>query len=265
MRIKEAFILLKEQTEKEKAEQLASLFEQGEYRNDFMEKIYRGYDTDLSTWDRFNIRKDRNPVDTDEFFDDLIFYLEELSKKLVPKRTESKFGTTFKSEASRYGQVYMCFPDSTANIVSLDVDAFTYFDEPSNVLQEIGAEFYDIRENEEKFSEDPEFREFIINVRDITVTSDPDSIKEVAKKVWNKRWWLINMSNKYGRRYQGSLIRSLDVAVNKIHHYFEDMERGVEAPADEIIFDGESYIMADESWFMDYFEWTGSVWKLKEV
>lgn len=266
MKLQESF-KLEENERKEAAEKLDSLFLEGEYRNDIREKVYRGYDANTGTYGVYRIRKDRDPRDTDEFFDDLIFYLEEFSRFLAPKRSESKFATTFRSEASRYGNVYLCFPDTTANIVSLNTDAYSYFEEPTNVLKELGSIFYDIKENESLFSDQPVFRTFIVNVRDMIVLGDPKATKKVAELIWNERWKLLNLSNKYQKEMRGEearLIGSIDVAINKIHSYFEEMNQGVEGQSDEIIFDGESYVMADEDWFSTHFVWTGSEWRYKE-
>jgi len=251
----------------EDAEKLDSLFAKGEYRNDIKEKIYRGYDADIGTFGVYKIRKNRDPRDTDEFFDDLIFYFEEFSRTLAPKRSESKFATTHRRQASKYGNVYLCFPDSTSNVVSLDADAYTYFEEPSEVLKELGNIFYDIKENENLFSSQPVFRRFIINVRDMIALGDLKATKKVAELIWNERWKLLNLSDKYKKELRGEearLVGSIDVTVNKIHGYFEDMEQGVTDHPGEIIFDGESYIMANEEWFSRQFKWTGSEWRYEE-
>lgn len=266
MKLQESF-KLQENEIKEAAERLDRLFVEGEYKNDIKQKVYRGYDADIGTYGVYRIRKDRDPRDTDEFFDDLIFYLEEFSRSLAPKRSESKFATTFRSEASRYGNVYLCFPDTTANVVSLNTDAYSYFEEPTNVLKELGSIFYDIKENESLFSDQPVFRKFIVNVRDMIALGDPKATKKVAEFIWNERWKLLNLSDKYQEELRGEearLIDSIDVAVNKIHGYFEVMDQGVKDQSDEIIFDGESYVMADEDWFSKHFEWTGSEWRYEE-
>ncbi len=263
MKLQESFKISENQS-REAAEKLDGLFIEGEYRNNIKEKVYRGYDADIGTFGVYEIRKDRDPRDTDEFFDDLIFYLEEFSRTLAPKRSESKFATTFRSEASRYGNVYLCFPDSTANVVSLGTDAYTYFEEPSNVLKELGAIFYDIKEKENLFSDQTVFRTFIVNVRDMVALGDPKATKKVADLIWNERWKLLNLSNKYGKELRGEearLVDSIDVVINKIHGYFEEMEQGVTDLPDEIIFDGESYVMADQDWFSKHFKWTGREWR----
>lgn len=261
--------------EKNDAKELAGLFKRDVFRNDIHPLMYRGYGEDIERWKIFSIRKDRKPKDTASFVDKFIYHAEEEVDKDVPKRRESKFGTTSQTTASKYGSVYIAFPEPSSNVVHLPQDSYKYFNDISNAVIEFEREFHSALfydENFTFFDDDPEFKEFLKNVIKMHsgAWEDESIYKSVADDVINRPDWIKEKVEYYSERYKGRDYLKLLYYdfVKPVNRYFKEMKKGVNekvasrrSGGDEIIFDGNQYIMIEEKFFNKFFSWNGNVWE----
>lgn len=253
--------------EEQELKQLNKIF-QSKYRTDIPRNslLYRGVmDPVTNDWDIRRIRKNRKPKDTQPFLDMLIDDIEDIGYPKAPKRRESKFAATSRSIASQYGDIYLTFPDRSAKVVSLPYDAYNYFEFVQDMLMDIADEFYYINDDPSHETGVDMIDRFLKNLTKLVYEQDLDSSEKIADMIVNHVEELIMVVEDYVKTESpGSLLEYLDDVIRKIESYFQDMSYNDFYPgADEVIYDGDTYLLIEEDFFFKNYEWDGSNWKLK--
>lgn len=260
--------ILKEQNDKKLAKKLDEKL-QGEYLNTNRNLLFRSEQDLADAWNEKKIRKDRNPQDTAAFIDAIIMQLERDHYPEVPKRRKSKFAVTEegKDQLSMYsGYTFVCFPHQSSNVYSIEEDAFTaYFQEAKSNFEKAVSKWYTSR-NEYDFPDVIE--NFLQTFWDEWNGGRGEMYGETMEFVSNNWKRLRKTTKKLNKNYEDTkktrILSNLYRGFRNIFLYFEEMEKGIVEGYEEIIFDGPSYIIIDETFFDTYIEWSEGSWGLKE-
>lgn len=118
--------LLLERSDEEFAEELDSLLG-SEFRNDFRTILYRGTSRSVNWYKVLKIQGDRKPIGGKYWVQKLVDIFSTHREGNIPRRANSKFASTDKTEASFFGQnTIIVFPSFDANIVSFEEDTLKY-------------------------------------------------------------------------------------------------------------------------------------------
>lgn len=226
--------------------------------------IYRGVSSDVSDWTVRGIRKNREPRNTYPYFDMLIYQIEDHLGSRVPRRRHSKFASGKREIADEFGDVYLCFPEQNANIVSFPQDTYDYFYEAQDYLHEVAYDFYEIESDPSIETGNEPLDTFLVYLTKLVFDKNSVAAAYVADYIYNEHETIIDQAENYIQNTRGSQrLDLLEDAINSIWNYIDDMQPGVVPNSGEVIFDGDSYVLVDEEFFKEYFEWGGSNWKLK--
>lgn len=228
--------------------------------------LYRGYSEDVDTFKVKNIRKNRRPSDTPRYLQRLVDEMAEDYDALeIPKRRESKFASTSRSFAASFGQPYICFPEKDANIVSSKYDTWeqtlarvhSHFKKSINLYERKDWKKETIKERY------PDLARAIQLLKD---AKEEDSLERkfgLVEKLWN-----FFDENREEIQRQGELsgIEELLSAFSLIEvHYLDTFDKSIGKNDEEVMFDGDTYLLVDPEFFDRYFEWDRMYgkWKIK--
>lgn len=228
--------------------------------------LWRGYDQKIEEWAIKKIREDREPRDTPNFTQ---LYIDAVTQQIhpeKPKRSESKFATTSHDEAKKYviesGDVFVCFPEKDSNIVSFSFDSWREY------LGTITGNFERIYHNQDYFDfdrirtgKDAKLYNFIELVLDIYGNRQFHKIADLVEIIDEHGDMLIKYTQQPELKHgpEGEVAK----LIGSTRRYFNDMKNGIKENSDEIMFDGDKYLLINEEWFERNFRFVNGSWKLK--
>jgi len=223
--------------------------------------LYRGSTNVLKekSWKIKKIRKDRiarGGADSVNVFID--WYV---SKKYdnVPKRKESKFATTEKSTAKDYGDyVNVVFPEKNANIVSFVKDSIIYRNKIGNSVHFFKSNLSKIKDIKvlHKLAESMKrYDKGKINVK---------QLKQVFSDTWPKiKNNKDQIKNKLKVIESSGIGRSdLDMFFKGLKQYISNKNFGIYSGSEEVMFDGDQYLILQDNFFQNNFDWNGRKWEM---
>lgn len=255
---------------------LAEMFNDVRFYNK-KRKLYRATHSSIYRAEIHEIRKDRKPLDTSMRTHYLLSGLSKRSEYLqYPSREESKFAASVLDEEylSQYGNnIYLAFPSSDAKIVSLDNDAYrilTGIDHefPTN-LQSLESYFMGSQlnsdgeqvsnpENEERQERFP----FLFSFVQAMDSFNWEKFKRIVQK---HKGEIIKDARQIKEESYGIEKEAKDLLETfaRAHEYFEKLHSGILGFSEEVMFDGDEYLMVNQRWFKKNFEFKNG-WKLRE-
>lgn len=254
----------------EEAKKLNSILQKN-FRTDLKPLLYRGTSDEIDgRWEVRDIRKNREPRDTLLFTHILISFLENTEYPNVPKRSESKFATTNKNRAEDFGDhVYVVFPDKESNVANTSGDAtMTYFDP---FYSELYSAYQNISKNP-KFYKDKwpnlykflsSFYKFTKNEPDIKPTEFLTLLKNKWEAIKSEKDDLVKALSDSDNMKKLMVSKSLENSFDRIYKYFDDLKSNFVENSNEILFDGDNYLLVEPIYFQTNFEWDGSSWNLE--
>lgn len=261
-------VLKEDNQEREKAKKLHQYLQE-DYINSLKNHLYRGYSEEIETFKVKKIRKDRKPSDTPMYLQLLVDKMaEEYGPVDIPKRSESKFASAKKSFAKSFGSLYICFPEHDAKLVSAKYDTW------EQTLSDVEALFSEaIRELSDKeynninvYKKYPKLTKGIQFLEDILNSVKSNFIEKRRNKV--HKLWNFYKQNKKEIKKQGELsgIEEFHDAFQMIKvHYLGGFNERINEDDEEIMFDGDTYLLVDPRFFNRYFKWDRMYgnWKIK--
>jgi len=257
-------IIKEAKNEKLKAQNLERLLN-STFKNDISPGgiIYRGYKDSINTFEVKKIRSDRSPMDTPLYLQNLVDLMAEEKSREFPKRSESKFATQSKSFASRFGEVFYCFPQKNSNIVSRKNDSW---DEALVLVDDNMSSLRRVYEKvDDKGDLNVSFKKVVENLIKAKASFEGGKVRnyvENAYKFWKKyRTEIKNYAYENGFDELPDMFDLIET------HYFGEFFQGIPSRMNtfnEVMFDGDHYLLVDLSFFNKYFRWNKSgYWELK--
>lgn len=260
--------LLESQKELQKAREMDKLIRE-KYYSCTAHLLYRSDTTNTDNWTVKKIRSRRRPMNTPDYLDAIIMQLERDHFSNLPKRSRSKFAVVGNNQLKLgmyQGSTEICFPRKDADIYSLDEDSFTaYFNEAERSLEKAVFRYVD-NKGDVSF---PEVIERFLEIFSSEYVENQDEMYSGTMEYVSNNWSeLKEKSREVNAANQSEEEKFIGSRVYRffrnLNFYFKDLDEGIKADAEEVIFNGSDYLLVDVGFFNEFFDWYNGCWQLKK-
>lgn len=219
--------------------------------------LYRGKNKRVDVKKKTTVSdREREPVDTDKWLDNLIDVIYRDCYPNYPRRRESRFASTKLQNAKAYGsEVYVIIPDINATLLSCEEDPFVIFDEIRSVFKKVDEGFL-LSYLDGEFPTTDEVVEILKLAKKFYIDPESIDVGEI-KKLGCLSGILKNL------RYHQNELNADPLAIGRLlygfdtlNDYFESLSLGYPANKEsggEVMFQGE-YLQVPLDVFNHYME-----------
>lgn len=259
---------MESQEELQKAREMDNLLEEN-YYSSCRHLLYRSDTTNAQTWKIKEIRSRRKPMSTPSYLDAIIMQLERDHYPHLPMRSRSKFAVEGNNQLklSMYsGSTEICFPRKNADIYSLDEDSFTaYFSEARTHIEK-GLYRYD---REKRDVDLPKVIERFLEIFNNEFVGRQNEMYSDTMEFISNNWNELREESRdansiKGNKHEKFIGNRIYRFLRNLNSYFQNLEKGVQAESEEVIFNGSDYLLVDVGFFNEFFDWYDKRWQLKK-